>query len=194
MQEKIKLSCPVVVEGRYDKQRICSVAEGTVITLDGFSVFNNQEKITLLRRLCGEGNIIILTDSDSAGGFIRARLKGYLPAEKIINLYVPRIKGKEKRKKTPSKEGFLGVEGMELAWLEKTLAPFADGGAKPRMHLTKADLYALGLSGGPNSEARRRELSRLLNLPDNLSANALLEAICLLVTKEEFDRAVGLLP
>ena len=82
---------------------------------------------------------------------------------------------------------------METQWLEKTLAPFADGGAKPRMQLTKADLYALGLSGGANSEIRRRELSRLLQLPDNLSANALLEAICLLVTPEEFERAISAL-
>ena len=100
MREKIKLSCPVAVEGRYDKQRVLSVAEGTVIQLDGFSVFNNKEKQALLRRLCGSGKIILLTDSDSAGAFIRAKLKGYLPAEKIINVYAPRIEGKEKRKKT----------------------------------------------------------------------------------------------
>ena len=124
MQEKIKLSCPVVVEGRYDKQRVLSVAEGTVIQLDGFSVFNNKEKQALLRRLCGNGNIILLTDSDSAGGFIRAKLKGYLPAEKIINVYAPKIEGKEKRKKTPSKEGVLGIEGLDTDVIYRLLKPF----------------------------------------------------------------------
>ena len=189
MQEKIKLSCPVVVEGRYDKQRLCSVAEGTVITLDGFSVFNNQEKITLLRRLCGEGNIIILTDSDSAGGFIRARLKGYLPAEKIINLYVPRIKGKEKRKKTPSKEGFLGVEGMENEVLRQVLSPFS-GEFVPKAGITKARLYTDGLLGGENSAAKRDEVAKRLSLPAGMTPKAFLEAINIICTYQQYLEAV----
>ena len=186
----LTISRPIIVEGKYDKIKLSRVVNAHIVTTDGFGIFSQAQKNALIRRLAEENGVIVLTDSDGAGLVIRNHLRNILPPDKIIHLYTPRIKGKEKRKTAPSKEGFLGVEGMELEWLEKTLAPFADGGAKPRMKLTKADLYALGLSGGPNSELRRRELSRLLQLPDNLSANALLEAICLLVTPEEFERAI----
>ncbi len=185
----LTISRPIIVEGKYDKIKLSRVVNAHIVTTDGFGIFSQAQKNALIRRLAEENGVIVLTDSDGAGLVIRNHLRNILPPDKIIHLYTPRIKGKEKRKSAPSKEGFLGVEGMETQWLEKTLAPFADGGVKPRMQLTKADLYALGLSGGPNSEQRRRELSRLLQLPDNLSANALLEAICLLVTQEEFDRA-----
>ena len=186
----LTISRPIIVEGKYDKIKLSRVVNAHIVTTDGFGIFSQTQKTALIRRLAEENGVIVLTDSDGAGLVIRNYLRNILSPDKIIHLYTPRIKGKEKRKNTPSKEGFLGVEGMETEWLEKALAPFADGGAKPRMQLTKADLYALGLSGGPNSEIRRRELSRLLQLPDNLSANALLEAICLLVTPEEFDRAI----
>ena len=186
----LTISRPIIVEGKYDKIKLSRVVNAHIVTTDGFGIFSQAQKNALIRRLAEENGVIVLTDSDGAGLVIRNHLRNILPPDKIIHLYTPRIKGKEKRKNTPSKEGFLGVEGMATEWLEKALAPFADGGAKPRMQLTKADLYALGLSGGPNSEIRRRELSRLLQLPDNLSANALLEAICLLVTPEEFDRAI----
>ena len=189
----LEISKPIIVEGKYDKIKLSRVVNAHIVTTDGFGIFSQAQKTALIRRLAEENGVIVLTDSDGAGLVIRNYLRNILSPDKIIHLYTPRIKGKEKRKNTPSKEGFLGVEGMELEWLEKALAPFADGGAKPRMQLTKADLYALGLSGGPNSEIRRRELSHLLQLPDNLSANALLEAICLLVTPEEFERAIAAL-
>ena len=189
----LTISRPIIVEGKYDKIKLSRVVNAHIVTTDGFGIFSQAQKASLIRRLAEDNGVIVLTDSDGAGLVIRNYLRNILPPDKIIHLYTPRIKGKEKRKNTPSKEGFLGVEGMETQWLEKTLAPFADGGAKPRMQLTKADLYALGLSGGANSEIRRRELSRLLQLPDNLSANALLEAICLLVTPEEFERAIAAL-
>lgn len=189
----LTISRPIIVEGKYDKIKLSRVVNAHIVTTDGFGIFSQAQKTSLIRRLAEENGVIVLTDSDGAGLVIRNYLRNILPPDKIIHLYTPRIKGKEKRKNTPSKEGFLGVEGMETEWLEKALAPFADGGIKPRMQLTKADLYALGLSGGPNSEIRRRELSHLLQLPDNLSANALLEAICLLVTPEEFDRAIAAL-
>ena len=189
----LTISRPIIVEGKYDKIKLSRVVNAHIVTTDGFGIFSQAQKTALIRRLAEENGVIVLTDSDGAGLVIRNYLRNILPPDKIIHLYTPRIKGKEKRKNTPSKEGFLGVEGMETEWLEKALAPFADGGARPRMQLTKADLYALGLSGGPNSEIRRRELSHLLQLPDNLSANALLEAICLLVTPEEFERAIAAL-
>ena len=189
----IKIKEAVIVEGKYDKIKLSRIVKAHIVTTDGFGIFSKAQKAALIRRLAEAEGVIVLTDSDGAGLVIRNDLRNLLPPDQIIHLYTPRIKGKEKRKAAPSKEGFLGVEGMELEWLEKALAPFADGGAKPRMQLTKADMYALGLSGGPNSEARRKELSHLLDIPDNLSANALLEAICLLITKEEFDRAVAAL-
>lgn len=189
MQEKIKLSCPVVVEGRYDKQRILSVAEGTVIQLDGFSVFNSVEKQRLLRRLCGERSIILLTDSDSAGKFIRSKLKGYLPSEKIINVYAPRVEGKEKRKKKPSKEGVLGVEGMEADVLRRLLEPF-EGETVKKASLTKADLYRSGLLGGENSSVLRNALAQVLDLPENMTPNAFLEAVNLVCTESEFYKAL----
>lgn len=189
----LEISRPIIVEGKYDKIKLARIVKAHIVTTDGFGIFSQAQKAALIRRLAESEGVIVLTDSDGAGLVIRNYLRNLLPAEKIVHLYTPRIKGKEKRKAAPSKEGFLGVEGMELAWLEKALAPFANGSAKPRMQLTKADLYALGLSGGPNSEARRKKLAQLLDLPDNLSANALLEAICLLITKEEFDRAIDAL-
>lgn len=189
MQEKIKLSCPVVVEGRYDKQRVLSVAEGTVIQLDGFSVFNNKEKQALLRRLCGEGSIILLTDSDSAGGFIRAKLKGYLPAEKIINVYAPRTEGKEKRKKTPSKEGVLGVEGLDADVIRRLLQPFA-GEISPKASLAKARLYEDGLLGGKNSALKRDAVARALDLPVGMTPKAFLEALNLVCTEAEYRKAL----
>jgi ribonuclease M5 len=185
----LEISKPIIVEGKYDKIKLSRVVKAHIVTTDGFGIFSKTEKTALIRRLAEANGVIVITDSDGAGLIIRNYIRNILPQSKVTHIYTPQIKGKEKRKAEPSKEGFLGVEGMELEWLEKTLAPFADGGVKPRMQLTKADMYALGLSGGPNSERRRRELSRLLQLPDNLSANALLEAICLLVTQEEFDRA-----
>lgn len=189
MQEKIKLSCPVVVEGRYDKQRVLSVAEGTVIQLDGFSVFNSREKQALLRRLCANGNIILLTDSDSAGGFIRAKLKGYLPAEKIINVYAPKKEGKEKRKKSPSKEGILGVEGLETEEIYDLLKPF-EGEITKKASFTKSDLFGCGLLGGKDSSSKRNALARMLELPENMTPKAFLEAVNLVCTEAEFNEAL----
>ena len=189
----LEISRPIIVEGKYDKIKLSRIVRANIITTDGFGIFSKDQKAMLIRRLAKENGVIVLTDSDGAGLVIRNYLRNLLPSDKIIHLYTPKIKGKEKRKEKPSKEGFLGVEGMELDWLEKALAPFADGGAKPRMKLTKADFYALGLSGVPNSEIRRKQLATILNLPDNLSANALLEAICLLISEDEFERAMALI-
>ncbi len=190
MQEKIKLSYPVIVEGKYDKQLVCSIAEGTVIALDGFSVFNNTEKICLLRRLCGAGKIILLTDSDSAGGFIRSKLKGYLPAESIINLYCPRIKGKEKRKKSPSKEGFLGVEGMDTKIVRTLLEPYT-GDTVPRAGITKTRLYTDGLLGGQNSAEKRNAFARLAGLPEGMTPKAFLEAVNIVCTEQEYTEVIN---
>ena len=189
MQEKIRLALPVVVEGKYDKQKVLSVAEGTVVSLDGFSVFNHSEKILLLKRLCGEKGIILLTDSDSAGGFIRAKLKGYLPAEKIIHLYTPRIKGKEKRKKHPSKQGILGVEGVDGEIVRSLLLPFC-GETVARAGITKARLYEDGLLGSENSGAKRDAVADALGIPNGMTPKAFLEAINIICSYEEYSKAV----
>lgn len=186
----LEISRPIIVEGKYDKIKLSRIVKAHIVTTDGFGIFSQSEKTLLIRRLAEDQGVIVLTDSDGAGLVIRNYLRTILPADKIIHIYTPQIKGKEKRKSTPSKAGFLGVEGMNTDWLEKALAPFANGSAAPRMSLTKAELYALGLSGREDSASRRKELAHALNLPDNLSANALLEAINLLVTKEEFEDAI----
>jgi ribonuclease M5 len=186
----LEISRPIIVEGKYDKIKLSRIVKANIITTDGFGIFSKEEKNLLIRRLGEERGIIVLTDSDGAGLVIRNHLRNLLPKEKIIHIYTPQIKGKEKRKDAPSKEGFLGVEGMELDWLTKALAPFADGGAPERMELTKSDMYLLGLSGREDSERRRKALASELKLPTNLSANALMEAIRILVTKEEFEKAL----
>ena len=186
----LEISRPIIVEGKYDKIKLSRIVKANIITTDGFGIFSKEEKNLLIRRLAEKRGVIVLTDSDGAGLVIRNHLKNLLPKEKVIHIYTPQIKGKEKRKNEPSKEGFLGVEGMELDWLIKALEPFADGNVPDRMELSKADLYELGLSGRDDSEKRRKALAAALNLPTNLSANALLEAIRILISKEEFENAL----
>ncbi len=186
----LEISRPIIVEGKYDKLKLSRIVKANIITTDGFGIFSKEEKNLLLRRLADARGVIVLTDSDGAGLVIRNHLRNLLPKDKVVHLYTPQIKGKEKRKQMPSKEGFLGVEGMEVDWLIKALEPFADGGVPDRMQLTKADLYAFGLSGRDDSAIRRHALAAELKLPKNLSANALLEAIRMLITEEEFMAAL----
>lgn len=185
----LEISRPIIVEGKYDKIKLSSLVKANIITTDGFGIFNAKEKAKLIRRLAAEHSIIVITDSDGAGLVIRNFLRNLVPKDKITHIYIPQIKGKERRKDAPSKEGFLGVEGMEADFLRGALAPFADGEPKPRMKMTKADLYAFGLSGREDSATRRGKLAKALDLPPNLSANALLEAICMLISEEEFQKA-----
>lgn len=123
--DKIPISLPVVVEGKYDQIKLASIIDATILTTEGFGIFNNKEKRALLRALSKNG-IILLTDSDGAGGMIRSHLQSFLPPDKIYHLYIPQIAGKEKRKKSPSKAGTLGVEGMDAALLREMFQKFAD--------------------------------------------------------------------
>lgn len=178
--EKIKLSCAVLCEGKYDKIKLSSFLDAMIITTDGFGIFNNAEKKALLRRLCDERGLVIITDSDKAGFFIRNKLKGMLDADKVKNLYIPEIFGKEKRKSAPSKEGLLGVEGMDVKKLREIFEASGltcDSAPKSDVRITKARLYELGLSGRPDSRERRRELCRVHRLPESLSSSALCEAL-----------------
>ena len=189
----MKISRPIIVEGKYDRLKILSVAEAKVITTDGFGIFSKSEKAEFLRRLAEKNGVIVITDCDGAGLIIRNHLKNIISSGKIIHIYTPEIKGKEKRKKTPSKAGFLGLEGMTKEWLEKALAPYADGAEEKKeteLSLTTADFYELGLSGGERSAEKRARLARELGLPSIISASALIYAVNTLVSEEEFYRAL----
>lgn len=191
--EKIKISLPIIVEGRYDKSTLASVFDATIITTGGFSVFNSKEKQTLIRKLAERGGVILLTDSDAGGRQIRSFLLGILPKEKIFNVYVPEIKGKEKRKSSPSKAGLLGVEGMEREVLVKALSPFIKSELnekKSTRPVTKLDFYNDGLTGKDGSQDRRASLARSLDLPHDMTANALIEAINLLYSYEIYREKI----
>ncbi len=185
MSEKIRIPLPVIVEGKYDKIKLDSILDARIITTGGFGIFNNVEKKALIRRLCQNG-VILLCDSDGAGKVIRSYVKSFLPPEKVINLYIPQIAGKEKRKKEGSKEGTLGVEGMDAELLRSLFQKYADGSTAERTPITKGDLYLYGLSGGANSAARRDALAAVYDLPGGMSANALLDALNIISTLEEF--------
>ena len=187
--EKLKIPYPVIVEGKYDRLRLISVIDAHIITTDGFGIFNKKEKTALLRALAKTGQVIVLTDSDGAGKLIRSHISGCLPADKIINLYTPEIFGKEKRKAEPSAEGKLGVEGMSreiiLESLRRCGATIEGEVAETAGQITKQDLMELGLSGGKDSSTKRAVLMKKLELPEHMSANALLQALNLLLTIEE---------
>ena len=183
----------IVVEGRYDKNTLSQVVDGVILETSGFSIFQDSEKLNLLRRLAAQRGLIVLTDSDGAGFVIRNFLKGAIPPEQVKHAYVPDIYGKERRKRAPGKEGKLGVEGMKPAVLLEALrragATFEDGegtAARREDPITKVDLFALGLTGGTDSAARRQALLKALDLPEHLTPNGMLEALNLLYSREAF--------
>lgn len=185
----IKLSQPIIVEGKYDKIALENVVEALIIPTNGFSVFKNREQREMIRTLARRYGVIVMTDSDNAGNMIRAYVKKIVGESNIINVYVPQIKGKEKRKTKSGKEGLLGVEGMTpeilVAALERsgvTGREVADNSKK----ITKLDLFELGLSGGENSAEKRKELLNFLSLPTNLSPNAMLDILNAIMTYDEF--------
>lgn len=183
--EKIKLNCAVLCEGKYDKIKLSALLDAVIITTDGFSVFNNAEKKALIRKLCDARGLVIITDSDRAGNFIRSKLKGMLPQGKVKNLYIPEIRGREKRKKQDSKDGLLGVEGMSIETLRRVFekAGLTDTATCPTAPaVTKAQLYTLGLSGCADSAEKRAQVLKKLDLPTGLTANAMLCALEMLGT------------
>ena len=192
--EKLNIPYPIVVEGKYDRLRLLCVCNAQIITTDGFGIFKKHEKLALIRKLSTITPIILLTDSDGAGKLIRSHLSSAVSKDRIIQLYIPKIEGKEKRKAAPSAEGTLGVEGMEAELLLSLFRPFASGEERARgALLEKKDFYALGLSGRPDSTKRRAALAESLGLPADMTANALLSALSLLYTKEEILAAVAAL-
>ena len=188
--EKLKIPYPVIVEGKYDRQRLIEIIDANIYTTGGFGVFRHGEVLALLRRLSEKSPVIVLTDSDGAGTLIRSRITSAIPKDRLIQLYTPQIKGKEKRKTEPSKAGFLGVEGIDFDVLRKLFEPYADSDAAERKMtenpLTKADFYEFGLSGKPESAVKRDALAQRLGLPAGMTPNALLEAVKILVSYDEF--------
>ena len=185
--EKIKITLPIIVEGRYDKSALSGYLDANIITTEGFSIFNNKEKQSLIRRIAKNG-LILLTDSDGGGKQIRKFLLGIIPPDKIYNLYIPQIEGKESRKRKASKSGTLGVEGMEKETILNLLSPFIEGKTEQKEGklLTKVDFFQDKLTGFPNSSKRREALCRLANLPLDMTPNRLLEAMNLLFGYEEY--------
>lgn len=193
-RERLKIPFPVIVEGKYDKLRLECVMEGQILTTDGFGVFNAREKTQLFRALAQKTPLILLTDSDGAGKLIRSHLTSCLPAGRLIQLYIPKIAGTERRKEHPSAEGTLGVEGMEQSLLYDLLAPYADEAAVLRAAenpLCKADLFEDGLTGCPDSAARRDVFAERLGLPAGMTPNAFLAALRVLLSYDDYLRMVG---
>lgn len=189
--DKLKVREVILVEGRYDKNTLAQVVDGLILTTEGFGIFKDRERAALFRRLAGERGAVVLTDSDGAGLVIRNHLKGILPPDKVKMAYIPDVPGKERRKARPGKEGKLGVEGMDPTTLRQVLlragATVDEGADLPAPTFTKATLMELGLSGTPAARDRRRALQRALDLPENLSANALLDVLNVLTTPQEVE-------
>lgn len=190
----------IVVEGRYDKNTLSQVVDTLILETAGFGIFKNPEQMALLRRAAERRGLIVLTDSDGAGFVIRNRIKGAVPPEYVKHAYIPDVYGKEKRKRQRGREGKLGVEGMPPQVLETVLlragaTPLngSTAGADPAPPLTKADLSAAGLAGGPDSAARRLAVLKRLELPEHMSANALLAVLNGCYPREE-ARAILNLP
>ncbi len=187
--EKLKIDLPIIVEGKYDKIKIKSVADACVIQTDGFGVFKNNERLALIRQLAKKSKIIVMTDSDGAGKVIRAHITSAIPKDRLIQLYIPQIEGKERRKEAPSAEGFLGVEGTDAMLIRKLLEPFAvgiSGEESEREEITKADFFEVGLTGGSDSTERRDKFAVSVGLPKKMTPNALLAAVNVIMTREEF--------
>ena len=184
----LKIREAIVVEGRYDKIALDQVVDTVIITTDGFGLFKDTEKMELLRRVAQNRGLIVLTDSDGAGFVIRNRIRGCVDPSLVKHAYIPDIPGKERRKKTGSKEGTLGVEGMKPETLREVLLR-AGATEDKRIHtnpITKADMCALGFSGGKNAAQNRELLLRALSLPAKLSSNGLLDALNCLYERDTF--------
>ena len=185
----VKIREAIVVEGRYDKNTLSQIVDAPIFETGGFQIHKDREMLSLLRQVAKKRGLIVFTDSDGAGFVIRNFLKGAIPADQLKHAYIPDIYGKEKRKAAPGKEGKLGVEGMTpeviLQALRRAGATFADGAVSDKKEITKQDLMELGLSGGKDSSLLRKKLLQKLGLPEHMSANAMLQALNLLCTKEE---------
>ena len=185
----IRCNMPIIVEGKYDKITLENFVEGTILSTGGFSIFKNKELLELLRVMAKKTGIVILTDSDAAGFKIRSHIRSAVWDGKIVNVYIPDVYGKERRKAAPSKEGKLGVEGLSQEVLEEAFRKAGVGvscAEKPRDPITKADFFVWGLSGSDGASLRREAVKQKLGFPERMSAGALLAAVNVLYHKDEF--------
>jgi len=186
----INIKEAIIVEGKYDKMRLERICSSPIFTTEGFRIFKDKEKREFLKKLAKERGILILTDSDRAGFMIRNHIKGFIEDGEIKQAYIPEIFGKEKRKTSPSKEGKLGVEGIDENLLSEILAKYSSP-LESSKKITKNDLYGAGLYGGTDCAAARASLCRELSIPEKISTNALLDALNALITKEKFYKLTG---
>lgn len=189
MKPLIKLKQAVIVEGKYDKIRLSNIIDSVIITTDGFGIFKSEEKKELIKLFSQKSGIIIMTDSDNAGQMIRNFVAKLCKTSEITNVYLPSIKGKEKRKSKASAEGILGVEGTDDSIIIEALKKagvMSEKTTENTHKVSKTDFYNLGISGGENSKAKREGLCKFLKLPSCLTANSLLQAVNTLYTYDEF--------
>ena len=191
----LKIREAIVVEGRYDKNTLAQIVDAPILETKGFGLFKDPKQLELLRSVAKKRGLIVLTDSDGAGFVIRNHIKSAIPAKYLKHAYIPDVAGKEKRKAAPGKEGKLGVEGMSpevlLAALKNAGATIeGESTAWENDQITKQDFVAFGLSGGLNASERRKRLQNRLHLPEHMSANALLQALNLLLSREELAEIV----
>ena len=190
----VKIKEAILVEGRYDKNTLSQIVDTTILETSGFGIFKDKQQMSLLRRVAEKRGLIVFTDSDGAGFVIRNHVKSAIPGKYLKHAYIPDIYGKEKRKSAPGKEGKLGVEGMRpeiiLEALKNAGATIEGESAAERKAITKQDFMELGLSGGADASAKRLKLLKKTNLPEHMSANAMLQALNLLYTLEELTTIV----
>lgn len=187
----IKIKETIIVEGKYDKMKLKSLLDATIVETNGFRIFKDKEKLCLLKQLAEKNGLLVLTDSDSGGFLIRNYLKGVIDPAKIKHAYIPSIPGKEKRKDAPSKEGILGVEGMTEAVIKDALEKagvLAEQNDTNEDKITKKDFYAWGLTGKENSKALRIRLLSYLNMPAYLTTNAMIDALNGYTTKTKLQQ------
>ena len=193
-QKRIKIKETIIVEGKYDKIRLSPLFDACIIELGGFQIYNNKDRLALIRKIAEKTGIIILTDSDSSGFKLRHYITSAVPKAQITNVFIPNVSGKEKRKAKPGKENLIGVEGMTT---EVLLDAFRKAGIDPetgtserKEPFTKAFLYELGLSGGTGSSELRRKVCEHYSLPKMLSANSLAEILPIITTEADFVSAL----
>ena len=199
----IKVKEAIIVEGKYDKIKLKSFIDATIITTNGFRIFKNKKQVEMIKKLSNTNGILILTDSDAAGFMIRNHIKNIAPNGNVKQAYIPDIYGKEKRKEKPSKEGKLGVEGVSQSVIVNAIIKSGatienmEGNIKQENQgakvISKLDFFEDGLSGGEKSKEKRLEFIKYLNLPEHLSANSLLEVVNNIITYDEYKSIINIL-